>query len=182
MPGRLGLNGGSKGITASAVVRTQPFVLLLLSAALPGHGVALSGATTAGGRVVSPRGFGAATGPAWIRSRSPAVIGARLQRGRQVASVAPQVLQPVQPPLQFDDHTAQLRGLELGDAQLLLGLGSDGGTLADLDFGDLHLTLQVQDPPVEVHDPSPDVLRDARSWRFGRVVSTSWSSRGSPVW
>ena len=35
--------------------------------------------------MVTPSGFGAATGPTWIGCRSPTVLGARLQRGRFVA-------------------------------------------------------------------------------------------------
>ena len=65
--------------------------------------------------MVTPRGFAAATGPAWIGSRSPAVVAAQLQRGRLVASVAPQVLQPLQPRLQLSDDAAQLAGLGLGN-------------------------------------------------------------------
>ena len=167
---------------ASAVFCTQPLVPLLLSAVTRGMGFAPSSAATGGGRVVGPRGIGAATRPAWTRSRSPAVVGARLQRGPPVDSVPPQVSQPVQPPLQLGDHAAQLPGLERIDVQLLLGLGGYGGTLANHDLADLRLTLQDPDPPFEVDDPSPDVLGDARSWRFVRAVSTWRSSTGSPVW
>ena len=79
--------------------------------------------------MVTLRGFGAASGPGWIGSRSPAVVGGRLQRGWPVGSVAPQVLQLFQPPLQLGDHAAQLPGLEPGDVQLLQGLAGDGGPL-----------------------------------------------------
>ena len=123
--------------------------------------------------MVTLKGFSTATGPAWIGSRSPAVVGARLQRGPPVASVASQVLQPVKPPLELGDHAAQLFGLQLCDIQLLLGLGSDGGTLADLDLVYLRLALQALDLPLEVHDSLRDVLGDVRfRWYIG----------GSPAW
>ena len=57
------------------------------------------------------------------------------------------------------------------DVQLLLGLGGDGGTLAQLNLVDLRLALEVPDLPLEVHDPLPDVLGNVHSRRFVGGVS-----------
>ena len=95
--------------------------------------------------MVTPKGLSAASGSPWIGSRFQAVVAARLQRGRPVASVPPQVLQPVQPPL--------TPVLELGDVQPLLDLDSDSGVLTLPHLFVQRIMLQVSDLPLEVHNP-----------------------------
>ena len=127
--------------------------------------------------MVTPRGLDSPTGPAWIRSASPVVVGARLNfplrfRSTKLSSSL----------CSCDHHAAQLRSLELGDVQLYLGLGGDSGALAYVDLVDLRLALQFQDLPLKVHDQSLPVLGDLHCRRFVGRVSAWWSSKGSSVW
>ena len=99
-----------------------------------------------------------------------------------VAADAPTGFQRVQPLLQAADDLVQLPGLSPGDVQLPLGGGGDVGALDHLNLGDVQLSLCARgdpgdashlalarvylaleglDPPAEVDNPPPGVIRVA---------------------